>query len=496
MIAPIANLFYILTFMVFLTNLSYGAKQKSLCFTSTENSDFCKKKGMEIILLDKNATLDERIYQIQKSIRKELDLKEKDLILLGNAFDGTLLSIAQENMLTYYRKHIKGLVLKNSEPNYLEACKTLSSLDINNSCKLIEDFNTSLGEKVSYFELLKAISPSYQLDLYTPKVIIIDSNRRRVGEWKKLFKENAISYLCLEDENLHLMKWFPLKRSKKSQPKHKVVQPDHFGPLLRYHLWKITYRSKDEIVVKREIAYGSEPLQTYDLFYKKKSIKNPLLIYVHGGGWGSGDKGDFNDFCRQYADRGFTTVSINYRLMDLPKIGMKEMLTDVKNAIEHIFNNTSSYFIDLNRSVIMAESAGAQLAYLATTKLSKEYPIKVAVYNSIVSDLTLYSVDKQIELSGIKEEKIRKEWLTIFSPFQNLKSYSTKTLALHGIDDKVVLPKHLEVLEIYSVINFNNITSLWVKNASHPLSLKNQGMQPSYLELDRAVYKFISSNIN
>ena len=495
MIAPVANLFYILTFMVFLMNFSYGEKQKSLCFTSMENSSFCQKKGMDTILLDKNATLDERIYQIQESIRKEIDLKEKNLILLGKAFDGTLLSIAQENMLMYYRKHIKGLVLKNSEPNYLEACKTFSSLDINNSCELIENFNTLLGEKASSFELLKAISPSYQLDLYTPKVIIIDSNRERVREWKKLFKENSIRYLCLQEERLNLIKWFPFKESKKSQPKHKIVQPDHFGPLLRYHLWKITYRSKDKIVVKKEIAYGRETLQTYDIFYQKNSIKNPLLIYVHGGGWGSGDKRDFNDFCKQYADRGFTTVSINYRLMDLPKVGMKEMVTDVKNAIEHIFNNASSYFIDLNRSVIMAESAGAQLSYLAMTKLSKKYPIKVAVYNSIVSDLSLYSLEKQIELSGIKKEKIRKEWLTTFSPFNNLKSYSTKTLALYGIDDKVVLPKHLEELEIYSVINFNNITSLWVKNASHPVSLENQGMQPSYIDLDREVYGFIHSNI-
>jgi len=68
-------------------------------------------------------------------------------------------------------------------------------------------------------------------------------------------------------------------------------------------------------------------------------------------------------------------------------------------------------------------------------------------------------------------------------------------LGLHSIDDRVVPMKHLEDLEIYSVINFNNIESLWIKNASHPISPKNNAVQPSYMELDLEVYNFILKHI-
>jgi len=481
--------------MFLLTTFSYGERQKKLCFTTDTNSSLCAMEENNTIILDSSLDLGERIYEIQNTIRSELKEKQVELILLAEGFDATVLTIAQGNMLKYYRKHIKGLVLKNPEANYVLGCKRLDTMETNSTCKLIDEFNVKLNVKASRTELLKAISPAYQVDLYTPKCVIMDSNKRRIGEWEKLLKENSINYSLVKEEEVTLNQWFPFKQSKKIQPKDFKVEPKYFGPLLRYHLWKISYKSKHEILEKLEVAYGLDKLQKYDVFYKKNSKKNPLLIYVHGGGWTQGDKVNFNDFCEEYADKGFTTVSINYRLMDLPSVGMKEMISDVKSAIEHILGNASEYFIDLNRTVIMAESAGAQLAYMATTKLSKKNHIKVAVYNSITSNLRLNSVKKQIRLSGFKEKKVRKKWLDGFSPLKNLQFYKTMTLGLHSIDDRVVPMKHLADLEIYSVINFNNIESLWIKNASHPISPKNNAVQPSYMELDLEVYDFILKHI-
>jgi len=291
--------------------------------------------------------------------------------------------------------------------------------------------------------------------------VIIEKNKRRINDWKKLCSTDAIEFLHTKKNQFKIKKWFPLKKSKKVQPKQTQTIPNYYSPTLRYHLWKMSYREKNNILVHRDISYGNHPLQKYDVFYQENSKNNPLLIYVHGGGWTQGDKSYFNAFCRQYADRGFTTVSINYRLMELPKIGMNEMVKDIKEAIEHIFSHASNYFADVNTTLLMAESAGAQLAYIATTKLSQKEKIKVAVYNSITTDFRLYSDKKQIQLSGIIEKKKREVWLNEFSPLINLKNYKIETLLLHSLNDTVVPSKHLEQLEINSVINWNNISSIW-----------------------------------
>lgn len=494
LIQRFTNLLFMYIFFSAFLSFANAKSHQVLCFTSDINSSFCPKELNSTVLFNINSNIEERIYKVQDVIRKNVDGGEKYLVLMGEGFDATLLTVAQGNMLLDYRQYIRGLVLKNSEANYYDICKK-SSLENDSSCKMLKTFQVSLEGKASYSELLKSFSPSFQVDLHTPKCVIIDKSKKRIQKWKKLFKENEITHLVLKKSVFKIEKWFPVKRSMKIQPKEIEFEAKYFGPLLRFHLWKILYKTKYEQVEKLNVSYGSDVLQKYDVFYKKTSKKNPLLIYVHGGGWTQGDKINFNNLCRQYADKGFTTVSINYRLMDLPSVGMKEMITDVKNAIEHVLANASNYFIDVNRTVIMAESAGAQLAYMATTKLSNKNHIKVAVYNSITSNLHLHSVKKQIRLSGIKEKEVRKKWLDDFSPLKNLQFYKTMTLGLHSIDDRVVPMKHLEDLEIYSVINFNNIESLWIKNASHPISPKNNAVQPSYMELDLEVYDFILKHI-
>ncbi len=491
--------FFILYLFLF-SSYAYAISHKVLCFSSNIDNNFCNNYKSTTIILDKNVKVDEHVFTIQKSIRTQSKQKNQRLILIAENFDASLLFVAQGNMHQYYRKSIKGLVLKNAETNYFHICQNLTSTDDNSTCLMLQDFNMQLNKKASYTEVLKALSPAYQIDLYTPKCVLIDKNTTRVKRWEKIFKENSTEYINSKDKQLSINKWFPEKISTKIQPKETTKEPNYFGVLFRYHLGKISYVPKHELVEKKEISYASHKLQKYDVFYKQSSIKNnsdiknPLLIYVHGGGWTSGDKVNFNALCQQYADKGFTAISINYRLLDLPKVGMNEMVEDVTMAIQHIFNNAKEYHIDLNNTVIMADSAGAQLAYMATVKLTKSHQIKLAIYNSITSDLSKHSKVKQIRLSGIEDDKKRALWLDAYSPLKNLQFYKTNTLAIHSLDDQVVPMTHLETLEIYSVINYNNIESLWIKNASHPISSKIGGMQPSYDEIEEIVQKFIKIN--
>ena len=136
-----------------------------------------------------------------------------------------------------------------------------------------------------------------------------------------------------------------------------------------------------DVKTKTDLVYGSAPVngQPQDLaldLYKPKgdrARKRPVLIWVHGGGFGSGDKADgpaplLADY---YAHRGYVTASINYRLL-VPNgcIGTGtippecyaaaiEATHDAQAAVRWFRANASKYRIDKKRIGIGGESAGA-----------------------------------------------------------------------------------------------------------------------------------------
>ena len=487
---------YLLLFLLF--SFLSASEHIEVCFTATDQSSICSKDRNNTILLPNSFTFLEKIDTIQQSIRGYLDEdKDRTLILIAEGFEGTLLTIAQTNMLMYYRKRISGLVLKDAEVDLYRRCKKELTQEYNATCYEIKTYQEGLKGKASEIEVLKALSPYYQIDWNTPKVVLLDTNKTLSKKWIETLDANSIPYMIARENTSKIGRWCLRKKSSKIEPKSSLTKPSHHGPLIRYHLGKIEYTAKNEIEIIENISYGNNALQTYDVYHRKNSENNPLFIYVHGGGWAQGDKATFNDLCMQYADMGFTAININYRLLNLPTITMKEMINDVKTAIEAVYKN--KYFHPMNgqRSVVMAESAGTQLAFLAMSKLDKSYKINAAILNSVVSNLKLYNTKKQTRLSGFKEKKKRDAWVKSFSPLAkgNLESYKVPTLVLHSIHDRVVIPKHLEELDIQSVIYADNIKASWISNGVHPIAPGKRAMQPSYNNMEMQMEKFIETNI-
>ena len=443
-------------FFAIFTLFTFSKSLPSLCITSTASNTFCSTEENNTLLLSSVANIEDHVYNIQNFIRLRVNSKEK-IILMAEKFDATLLAIAEGNLLPYYRKNIKGLVLK--EP-----------LDF-----ISEDNSTEV------FSL--ALSLPSQMDEYGKKIVLMESNRSRKFFFRKTFEANGIEYeLASSKSVLKLDTWFPLELQCKIKPIKPIIVPKYYGAVLHLDLGRIFYQSKNNLIHKSS-DYGFEKLQKYDVFYQENTQKNPLFIYVHGGDWVSGDKKDFFGLCKQYADKGYTAVSLNYQLLNLPKVGMKEMIEDVEEAIKNIMNNAKNYNGDSNKTILMADSSGAMLSYMALSKLSKKYQPRRVVFNTLVSNLALYSKEKQIMLSGIEDENNRTKWIDEFSPLspKNLESYTPKSLIIHNLNNQVIVPKHLEDLEIQSVIHNNNIHSLWTE--------KKLGDKEQNIALK--IYKFI-----
>ncbi len=69
------------------------------------------------------------------------------------------------------------------------------------------------------------------------------------------------------------------------------------------------------LAASREIAYGSDPLQTLDLYRPQHSTGlEPVVVFVHGGGFTVGDKAGFENIPAYFARNGMLGVTIDYPL--------------------------------------------------------------------------------------------------------------------------------------------------------------------------------------
>lgn len=90
----------------------------------------------------------------------------------------------------------------------------------------------------------------------------------------------------------------------------------------------------------------------------------PVFVYIHGGGWVIGNKGQQGRLTvHDLAAGGWVCVSVNYRLS--PRATFPDHLIDVKRALAWVKVNIATYGGDPDFVVIGGGSAGGHLASLA-----------------------------------------------------------------------------------------------------------------------------------
>ncbi|MBK6751705.1 MAG: alpha/beta hydrolase [Acidobacteria bacterium] len=92
----------------------------------------------------------------------------------------------------------------------------------------------------------------------------------------------------------------------------------------------------------------------------------PLIVWIHGGGWTSGDKSlGQSAFQLRYAQNGYAMASLNYRLSG--EATFPAQIHDCKTAIRWLRANAALYNIDPTRIGVWGSSAGGHLASLLGT---------------------------------------------------------------------------------------------------------------------------------
>ncbi len=119
--------------------------------------------------------------------------------------------------------------------------------------------------------------------------------------------------------------------------------------------------------VTRDIPYAdpARERQVLDVYAPKAAANSPVVLWIHGGGWQAGDKGDVRLKPQAFTDAGLVFVSTNYRL--LPRVDMGDIVRDIAKAVRWVHGHIAGHGGDPNRLLLMGHSAGAQLAALVCT---------------------------------------------------------------------------------------------------------------------------------
>ncbi|MGV3723715.1 MAG: alpha/beta hydrolase [Actinomycetota bacterium] len=110
------------------------------------------------------------------------------------------------------------------------------------------------------------------------------------------------------------------------------------------------------------VSYGKHPRQVLDFYQAGVRQPTPLLFFIHGGGWMTGDKAS-PDFLAKCLENGISVVSINYRLISdageanvAPPV--KACLDDAARALQFVRSKAGEWRIDRDRIAGCGGSAG------------------------------------------------------------------------------------------------------------------------------------------
>lgn len=114
-----------------------------------------------------------------------------------------------------------------------------------------------------------------------------------------------------------------------------------------------------------DTRYGPDPAQKLEMFVPQgASGALPIVVFIHGGSWASGDPHDYRFIARTLCAQGYAVVLAGYRLY--PQVRYPAMLEDGAAALRWVQDNAGKHGADPARMALMGHSAGAYNAVMLT----------------------------------------------------------------------------------------------------------------------------------
>jgi acetyl esterase/lipase len=118
---------------------------------------------------------------------------------------------------------------------------------------------------------------------------------------------------------------------------------------------------KAGITETRDVRYAPGDRHELDIYAPEEALVGrsaaPVVVFIYGGGWTDGNKGEYRFVAAALAARGYLTVVPDYRLY--PRVRFPAFLQDNAAAVAWTKANIARYGGDPHRIFLMGHSAGA-----------------------------------------------------------------------------------------------------------------------------------------
>ena len=239
-----------------------------------------------------------------------------------------------------------------------------------------------------------------------------------------------------------------------------------------------------------DVAYGEHERQKLDFFIpQNKKTDAGIILFIHGGGWSSGDKRAHHSDAQFLCNLGFLCATMNYRFVT-DNISVSDELDDITSALTAIKDKCSENGINIQKVILSGASAGAHLSLLyAYTRLNEApiTPVATCVWcppvncaaddflsgiscefddwkYDILSKCCAFKITKN-DFTEIKQQKALKK----ISPEEYVAETSIPTAVFHGKSDELVPLSHIH--KFISLLNEKGVKNnfLLYENSGHAL---------------------------
>ena len=155
----------------------------------------------------------------------------------------------------------------------------------------------------------------------------------------------------------------------------------------------------DETVgtVYTDLAYGSGEANKFDLYLPADNSRETyaLVVYLHPGGFTSGDKSGDAEMLQWLCSKGYVTAGINYTLLseEHPDANIYTQSAEIRDSIPFVAAEAEKRGYPLDRMAAAGGSAGFTLAMLLGYRDTAALPLPVELVFGAVGPSCFYPED-------------------------------------------------------------------------------------------------------
>lgn len=149
--------------------------------------------------------------------------------------------------------------------------------------------------------------------------------------------------------------------------------------------------------VHSDLTYGDGDANKFDLYLPADSSKESygLVVYLHAGGFTSGDKKDDTQMLQWLCSKGYVAAGINYTLFSEqnPTANVYSQSIEIRDAIPVVIEEAVKCGYDIDKMAIAGGSAGHALAMIYAYRDASQAPVPVVLTFGGVGPASFYQED-------------------------------------------------------------------------------------------------------